>query len=906
MEKEERARPRLLKKFIIAFSIILFITAIIYLPKLIPTDQFKNIIVNRLKQAVPKQVSLGNISITWLGHIKIDNVAIKEKPDSKPIIRIKTLDIDIKLTAILKKKLLIQGMELVEPEISINQYSEAESNLLFLTKPSFLFISELTIKNGSLKYKDLSGKSLELQKIDMHAWHDDISSPVHYKTAFEIVDYAKPATIKSEGKILLFKDGQFDIKNLSAQCKLSFEELDIFGQLKQDFFNNPFSPDIKRAKGQISIDHDGSGNIRGLGKIDMESFVLKEKIFQNTETVIKDISCDFDLSYTPSKKRLGFKRFTAKTKEVSLTLTGTVNRLGKKPFIDLKPSVEYTADHLEHNSSRFYVRGRTLSNLHLKGNTDNLLIKGTTYLSSAQFFHKDTLIKEQGEKITVDYQLRAEGKDLIIEDIVLSSDLFKANAKGNISDFKKSQELSLHILLNGDSAKILHKTGEHKFIIKGPFKNSAFIKGNRKNLEVKGSLNLNNTEISYDKTTIKPLEEEMRLNYEASFIDNIFLISEIDILSLDKTVQIKGKIIPDKGSIIFENTRFRSKEKERDILIDGTIAYAPDTISTQNLHLSIKENPFILSAVIHDYGSRPAIQFNLKGEEIHLKDLSNASPSPLSIKDLLDRIQERKTRYLFKSSISGKLDIEDLYLGNYHLSNVNGETLFENGIYSIEDLQFGFNNGSVLINSSIDINGKQPKLKFSMDMKNLEAGKNLRPIINEIFPHLHISKKVGSKIVFTGYGSSREEIIKTLQGHSRTTITEGYIKGRPAPPYLTVLFPFLLSSEYSFKTGEITSNIKNGKLYTNMTFKGGNFDFYVFGTEDILKNEVDYTFGVDLISSFKLNVVKKTIPESLSNNTNIDIAYIKGNEDNPTVYFLQPNVNLINKSLKRLFNLRER
>lgn len=861
--------------------------------------------MNRLKQVVPEQISLGSVSLTWFGHIKIDNLSFQEKPDSKPIIRIKTLDIDIKLTALFKKKLLIQGLELVEPEISINQYSEAKSNWLSLTKSSFLFISELTIKNGSLKYKDLSGKSLELKKVDIHAWHDDISSPVRYKTAFEIVDYAKPATIKSEGEIALFKDGQFDIKNLSAQCKLSFEELDIFGQLKQDFFKSPFSPDIKRAKGGLSINYDTSGNIKGLGKIDIESIVFKEKTLQKAETSFQELFLDFDFSYATSKKRLGFKRFTAKTKGVSLTLTGAVNRLGKKPFINLKPSIEYTAGHFEHNSSRFYLRGSTLSNLHLKGNIDNLLIKGTTYLSSAQFFHKDTLIKEQGEKTIVDYHLNVKGKDLIVEDIALSSDSYKAKAKGTIFDFKKSQELSLHILLDGDSAKILHKTGEHKFIIKGPFKNSAFIKGNRKDLEVKGSLNLSDTEISYDKNTIKPPEEEMRLNYDARFLDNVFFISKIDILSPDETVQIKGKITPDKGNIIFESARFRLKKKERDILIDGTIAYAPGKISTQNLHLSINENRWILSAAIRDFLSKQVVQFDLKGKEIYFKDFSGVNTLPFPIEKILNRVHRKKFPYLSAAVISCRLYIKNLHLENYHLGDVTARMHYEDGIYSIKELQFGFNKGAVLINSLINTNGKQSKLKFSMDMKNIEAGKNLRPIVNEVFPQLHISKKVDSKIVFTGYGRNREEIIKTLHGNSRTTITEGYIKGRPAPPYLTVLFPVLRSSEYYFKTGKITSNMKNGRLYTNMTFRGGNFDFYVFGTEDILKNEVDYTFGVDLISSFRLNVARKTIPESISKNTNVDIAYIKGNENNPTVYYLQPNATLINESLKKLFNLTE-
>lgn len=204
---KEKGKARLLKRFFIISLIILFIAGIVFLPKLIPTKWVKNLVVSGLNQIFPQQFSLGNISITRLGHIRIDDVLIREAKDplSEEIVRIKTFDINVRLIPLFKRQLSVEDLTIIEPKINIRRYTEKEFNFYSLfKKPPIFFVSKVSLENGSLEYRDLtSGNSFELRKINIQAKSDDINSPIHYKVNFEIIDRDEPARFKSEGSISL-------------------------------------------------------------------------------------------------------------------------------------------------------------------------------------------------------------------------------------------------------------------------------------------------------------------------------------------------------------------------------------------------------------------------------------------------------------------------------------------------------------------------------------------------------------------------------------------------------------------------------------------------------------------------------------------------------------------------------
>ena len=1055
---KEKGKARLLKRFFIISLIILFIAGIVFLPKLIPTKWVKNLVVSGLNQIFPQQFSLGNISITRLGHIRIDDVLIREAKDplSEEIVRIKTFDINVRLIPLFKRQLSVEDLTIIEPKINIRRYTEKEFNFYSLfKKPPIFFVSKVSLENGSLEYRDLtSGNSFELRKINIQAKSDDINSPIHYKVNFEIIDRDEPARFKSEGSISLFKNGKYDLKNIVAKSRLSFDGLDVSKNLDKDLVKTPLILDLKNVKGSLDINVDGLEGIISFGNIGIKKLDFKRPGVTEKATSFEGLTLDFDSSYSTSKDKINLNRLIVRSGDSNLKLSGSLEDISKRPFLNMSLGIEYSVNELEKGLSRFNYSGKTLTNIKLNGSIDNLLIEGTTDLSSVEFSYLNSSLKEKGEMINIDYRLRTKEQDLFIEDISLSSDYLKAQVSGIVKDIKRSQQIDIKMLLEGDSSKIFEKVkrGFVKFDISGPIKNNLSLNGNMKNLKIKGSAELNDIRVLYNGNPIKASEEKAGLNYDIELFDNIFSINQIALISPHHKVELSGKIafvkgvsrfdirysstlnisdfqdmlpLPEellitgvkktemhikgvrkkytligsidltnneivykerflkpsgvrnhisfnlrigkdiglnslkialdtsslrikgstskdfqyldlnvtgkckdlksldrfytgfketslkgeirffgniqgkakmpklKGSITFDNAVLKSQGREElNVAVDGTIGFTPDVIITQNLRLLLNESQFIFSTRINDYSSQPKIRFELEGGDIKLDDLSPfmlAKEMRLPISKSQGEDPNQKADYLLNTSIYGKLSIKNLYVKDYQLNNLMGTMNLKNGLYNIEDLRFGMNNGSVFIFSLIDFNKEKPEFKLKLNIKDIEANENLNPIIDYFFPSLHILKKVDFKADFKGHGDNKEEIIKSLYGNAKMVVDEGYIRGRPAPAYVTVVFPFLHTTRYDFKTGEIVTRIQNGKSNHDTKFKGGSFDFYIIGSANNLKNEIDFTFGVDLISG-PLGIMKKAIRNMITKYIKVDIAHIKGKKENPKVYFFKPKI----------------
>ncbi|HUU49959.1 MAG TPA: AsmA family protein [Nitrospinota bacterium] len=1055
---KEKGKVRLLKRFLIISLIILIIAGIVFFPKLIPTKWINNLVVSGLNQIFPQQFSLGNISITRLGHIRIDDVLIREtkEPLSEEIVSIKMFDINVRLIPLFKRQLSVEDLTIIEPKINIRRDTEKEFNFHSLFKKPFIFfVSKISLENGSLEYRDLtSGNSFELRKINIQAKSDDINSPINYKVKFEIIDKDKPARIKSKGSISLFKNGKYDPKNIVAKSKISFEGLDVFKNLDEDWLKTPFILNLKNVKGSLDINIDGQENIRSFGNIVIKNLDFKRPGVSEEAKSLNGLTLDYDSSYNVSLDKINLNRLIAKSGLSNLKLSGSLENISVRPFLNMRLDIEYFINELEKGSSRFNYSGKTSTNIKLNGSTDNLLIEGTTDLSDVEFSYLNSSIKEKGEIVNINCRLRTKEKDLFIENIALSSDSLNAQVSGIIKDFKRDQQIDIKMLLGGDSSKFFEKIRERfdKINVSGPIKNNLSFTGNMKNLTIKGSTDLNEFMVLYNENLIKASDEKAGLSYDIQLVDNIFSINKINLLSSHHKVELLGKIafveglsrfdircsstlnISDfqkilplpkdllitgvnktemhvkgirkkytligsmdltnneiaykerfvkplgvrnhisfnlrigkdiglnslkialdtsslrikgstskdfqyldlnvagkckdlkpldrfysgfketsfegeirffsdiqgkakmpklKGSITFDNAVLKSQGKhELNIAVDGTIGFTPDVIITQNLRLLLNESELNFSTQINDYSLKPKVRFELEGGNIKLNDLSpfmlvKEMWLPISKSQVEDSNQN--SDFLLNTDVYGKLSIKNLHANRYELNNLMGKMNLKNGVFNFEELRFGMNNGSVLIFSFIDFNKEKPEFKLKLDIEDVQANENLKPIIDYFLPPLHILNKVDFKANFKGHGDNKEEIIKSLYGNAKMLVDEGYIRGESAPAYVTVVFPFLQTTSYDFKTGEIVAKIKDGKSNLDMKFKGGRFDFYIIGSEDNLKNEIDFTFGVDLASG-PLGIIKKTIPSAITKYVKVDIARIKGKTGNPKVYFFRPKI----------------
>lgn len=1055
-KKREKSRARRLKIFIALSVILFFLIGIIVLPKLIPTKWIKELVIGQIKQALPHQVSVGRVFITRLGHIRLENVFIREKEDplSEPIVRMRAFDINVRLLPLLRKQISVKDLSIIEPEIHIKKDAGSKPYSL-LEKLPFFFVSRISLEKGLLVYEDLtSGKTLEIRKIDFFAESDDVNEPIYYEIGFQMIDKDKPAKFRSRGSITLFKDGRFDLENLTVESKLSFEEFDVTEKIRKDLIETPMNLDLRRVKGDLDITVDSGRNIRSLGKVSIEKIDYekpeadgnrKEGLFP------KKLKLDYDLTYSSLEDRMTLNKFILKSEGSHLNLSGSVDEFLKKPYLEMMVDIEYLTDNLKKEKSRFHYNGKILTEMKLNGGIDNLLIEGAADLSSVELSCQDFLLKEKGEATKINYMLKTKEKDLVIQNVTLLSDSLTGEASGVMRDMiEGTHEVNVSVALQGDSARLFQriKGKFEKFDISGPIQNSFYLKNRINGLEINGSTDLTNISVFYDGNHLKDPDREAKINYDIQFMDNFFSINRLELLFPPQKIELLGSIafvhgisrfdirsrstldlsplqnilpLPEdllvkgmnktelhikgmkksysmigsmdltdneiihkerslkskgvynqidlnvsvgknidihslkialntlnvttrgslsrdfnyldlnvtgntrdlsflnvfysglketelqgeirffsdikgkrdmpklKGSITFDRASLKSKERGGiNLLVDGIIGFNPDLILTQNLRLFLDGGQLVLSARINDYLSKPNVRFSLEGGDIRFDNMSPfvfLKGLGLPSKASQDDSTEKKANYLSRMSMNGRLNIENLYAKNYHLTALKAKMNLKEGIYNLEELSFGMNNGSVLIHSFIDLNQEKTRFKLTLNADDMEANENLRPIIDYFFPDLHILKRLNLKANLKGQGDSSEEIIKSLYGNVQIIISEGYVQGKPAPLYMISIFPFLRSTRYDFRKGGITVKVQKGKTNDSMRFEGGSFDFYIVGSTDILKREVNYTFGVNLASSVPIGVIRNSLPSFIKDYTRVDIARIKGKTGNPKVDF---------------------
>ena len=163
MKKAGRTKKALSITLLLLILISSIIIVLISLPGLLPTRWLEKRVEKSLRQAFANQVSLTHISVTWRGHIRIHDLLLhkEEAPSSRPLLKTKIVDLNIKIIPLLKKELIIEDLTLIDPEINITYQKNGSSPQKLFAKPPLFFVSKFFLKNGSFTYKDLSsGKSV--------------------------------------------------------------------------------------------------------------------------------------------------------------------------------------------------------------------------------------------------------------------------------------------------------------------------------------------------------------------------------------------------------------------------------------------------------------------------------------------------------------------------------------------------------------------------------------------------------------------------------------------------------------------------------------------------------------------------------------------------------------------------
>lgn len=210
-------------------------------------------------------------------------------------------------------------------------------------------------------------------------------------------------------------------------------------------------------------------------------------------------------------------------------------------------------------------------------------------------------------------------------------------------------------------------------------------------------------------------------------------------------------------------------------------------------------------------------------------------------------------------NLNGKLSITQFIAGGAKMSNVVIVLKGKNGLVQLAPLKANLYQGTINLNTDIDVRGKTPKLKIINELKNVQMGDLLQDTTGsqEFTGAANISANV------TTLGNDKDRLIKNSNGKIKLHVTDGKIKkldilntlrkadallkGRAAPSG---------DQENNTKFTDLkgTFKIKNGVVHNNdLSSKSPLMSLTGKGYIDFPKEYLDYTLAVKLLNSLKID-----------------------------------------------------
>jgi len=199
----------------IVFLIILVGAGLAVFVRFYLTDERLNaLIVPQAEKALGRQVSLGNIDVSLLKGITLNDFAVKEEDGNTDFVKIKGFVLSYELMPLLQKNLVVSEIKLIEPEITVSRgknglfnfatlsflstektekiSSPPSSSTTAVALPLALTMDTITVSNARVILSDDLG---ELPEVDTHA---DLTVSVGIGQDISSLRYAGTLTFSSD------------------------------------------------------------------------------------------------------------------------------------------------------------------------------------------------------------------------------------------------------------------------------------------------------------------------------------------------------------------------------------------------------------------------------------------------------------------------------------------------------------------------------------------------------------------------------------------------------------------------------------------------------------------------------------------------------------------------------------
>ena len=391
---------------IVGIVVAILLVILIALPFLINVNSFRPKIESELSDALGRQVTVGNLSLSLLsGNVEAENIAVADDPkfSKSPFVTAKSLKIGVEMMPLIfHKELNITGITLADPQITLLKTPAGTWNFSSLggankqkaapeksggTPPQHISVAKLNIENGKL----IVGKANSTAKPTVY---DKVNIEVTNFSLTAQFPFTMTASLPGSGDIKI--DGKAGPISADDAAKTPFE-----AAVKVNNMNIEASGFVDKATGIAGLaNFNGTLSSNGSQAKAVGLFTGSKMVFSpKGSPAPKNITIKHTVSVDLDKQVMTISQGDVGIGGAQAHLTGTIASQGEAQIANLKLNAPgMSVDELEAMLPAFGVilpsgsklSGGTLSTeLSIVGPTDKLVVAGPVKLANTKLANFD-------------------------------------------------------------------------------------------------------------------------------------------------------------------------------------------------------------------------------------------------------------------------------------------------------------------------------------------------------------------------------------------------------------------------------------------------------------------------------------------------------------------------------------
>ncbi len=341
---------------ILGIVVVLTIVMVVLVKTLVTPERIRETVVPFTEHSLKRKVALENIHIGLFSGISLQDLQVKRKDGSGNFIAVKSMDMHYQFLPLLTGKVVIDHINLVEPQIVVVRYPNGRFNfddLMGKTDPQKgntskseqsdtstksgrpaspaaspatalnLLVNRITVSGGQLLFIDRS----QSEKTPLRYTLEHLSLEAKNIT----LDRSFPVELSASlGAAKIALSGAYDVKNRSGNANLDIESLDIAGFAP--YFQNAISGKLGSGVLTVNLKTTMSpSDISAKGKMTLDRLDLFLDAAPKAELKQAKLEIDSSLSYKMNEKLLDFSSLLVKLNNIPLRTVGKVNFSAKEP-----------------------------------------------------------------------------------------------------------------------------------------------------------------------------------------------------------------------------------------------------------------------------------------------------------------------------------------------------------------------------------------------------------------------------------------------------------------------------------------------------------------------------------------------------------------------------------------------